>query len=143
MKKLITTTSLVALMAIPAIAQDTDATMPKTEAMPAGQHEMKADTAAAYTGQVSTSDLLNKSVKSVSGENVGDVNDIRIDKSGKVAAVIVGVGGFLGLGEKNVALPYEQLSFTRGADGALIITADVTKESLQSAPEWKAPADRS
>lgn len=141
MKKIITTASLVALMAVPAIAQET--TMPETSAAPTEAREMRKSEMATYAGQVSASDLLNKSVKNVSDETVGDINDLRIDTSGKVAAVIVGVGGFLGLGEKNVALPFEQLTFSRDADGALIVTADVTKESLQSAPEWKKPADRS
>ncbi len=53
--------------------------------------------------------------------------------------MIVGVGGFLGMGEKNVALPYGQLTFARDADGALLVTTKETKESLQSAPEWKKP----
>jgi len=117
--------------------------MPETSAAPTEAREMRKSEMATYAGQVSASDLLNKSVKNVSDETVGDINDLRIDTSGKVAAVIVGVGGFLGLGEKNVALPFEQLTFSRDADGALIVTADVTKESLQSAPEWKKPADRS
>jgi sporulation protein YlmC with PRC-barrel domain len=99
--------------------------------------------AAAYKGQLSVNDLINKSVKNGANESVGDINDIRIDADGNIAAVIVGVGGFLGLGEKNVALPYDQLSFMRDSDGALVVTADVTKESLQAAPEWKAPEDRS
>lgn len=143
MRKLISTASLIALMTIPAFAQDT---APKQEAMPSQQQEMTADPAtkqASYAGQISASDLLNKSVKNASNENVGDINDIRIDTSGKIAAVIVGVGGFLGMGEKNVALPYDQLTFAKDADGALVVTADVTKESLQSLPEWKAPEDRS
>jgi PRC-barrel domain len=140
MKKLITTASLIALMAVPAIAQDT--TVPKPSAMPAENQEMKADTATAYSGQLSAADLMNKTVKNGANESVGDINDLRIDSSGKIAAVIVGVGGFLGLGEKDVALPFEQLSFARDADGGLVITANVTKESLQSAPEWKKPEDR-
>jgi sporulation protein YlmC with PRC-barrel domain len=141
MKKILTTASLVALMAVPAIAQDT--TVPKTEAMPAENQELQMDQTAAYSGQLSANDLLNKTVKNGSNESVGDINDVRIDRNGKIAAVIVGVGGFLGLGEKDVALPYDQLSFARDADGALVITANVTKESLQSAPEWKKPEDRS
>jgi sporulation protein YlmC with PRC-barrel domain len=111
--------------------------------MPAENQELQMDQTAAYSGQLSANDLLNKTVKNGSNESVGDINDVRIDRNGKIAAVIVGVGGFLGLGEKDVALPYEQLSFMRDGDGALVISADVTKESLQSAPEWKKPEDRS
>jgi len=141
MKTLFTTASLIALMAGTAMAQDT--TMPKTTTAPAAQEEMAPVKTAAYAGELSASGLLNKSVKNASGEVVGDINDLRIDTSGKIAAVIVGVGGFLGLGEKDVALPFGQLAFTRDADGGLVISATVTKESLQSAPEWKKPEDRS
>jgi sporulation protein YlmC with PRC-barrel domain len=139
MKRFLTTASVVALMAGPAIAQDT--TMPKTTAAPAEQ-AAPAKTAVS-AGEISASDLINKSVKNASNETVGDINDLRIDASGKIASVIVGVGGFLGMGEKDVALPYDQLAFTRDADGKLLVTAKVTKESLQSAPEWKKPEDRS
>src|SRR3989304_2315146 len=97
MKNLFAAASLVALMAVPAIAQDT--TMPKT---PAAQ-ELKSDATIALDGEISANDLINKSVKNAANENVGDINDVRIDKSGKVAAVIVGVGGFLGLGGEGAA----------------------------------------
>lgn len=145
MKTILTTASVIALMAGSAFAQDT--TMPKPATTPAAQEDSQTRMApaetVAFTGELSTNDLMNKSVKNGANETVGDINDIRIDKSGKIAAVIVGVGGFLGLGEKNVALPYEQLSFMRDGDGGLVVTANVTKESLQSAPEWKKPEDRS
>ena len=145
MKSILTTASVIALMAGSAFAQDT--TMPEPTTPPAAQEDAQETMApantVANTGELSVGDLMNKSVRNASNEAVGDINDIRIDSSGKIAAVIVGVGGFLGLGEKNVALPYEQLSFTRDADGGIIVTADVTKDSLQAAPEWKKPEDRS
>ncbi len=140
MKTVLTTAALVALMAVPAFA---DSTMQKTTTAPAAQQQMAPAEAATSAGELSADDLLDKSVKNASNEAVGDINDIRIDSNGKVAAVIVGVGGFLGMGEKNVALPFNQLAFTRDADGGLVITAKVTKESLQAAPEWKKPEDRS
>jgi len=148
MKTILTTASVIALMAGSAFAQDT--TMPEPNNPPAAQNEMApaqgemapAKTAA-YTGDISVNELINKSVKNGTGETVGDINDIRIGADGNIAAVVVGVGGFLGLGEKNVALPYEQLSFTRDGDGGLLVTANVTKDSLQTAPEWKKSDDRS
>jgi hypothetical protein len=42
-------------------------------------------------------------------ENIGDINDILVDRRGAVVAVIVGVGGFLGIGEKDVAIPFQAL----------------------------------
>lgn len=138
MKKLLTTTSLIALMAVPALAAENTMTKPANTQAEAAQMDK-----AAYAGQMSANDLMNKPVKNGANETVGDINDVRIDSKGKVTLVVVGVGGFLGLGEKDVAVPFEQLSFTRDADGALVITANVTKESLESAPAWKAPAERS
>jgi hypothetical protein len=139
MNKLITTASLVALMTIPALAQTT-----APSPMPAEHQDMSADKApakAAYTGEIFAKDLLNTSVKNSANDTVGDINDLVLDGNGKISAVIVGVGGFLGLGEKNVALPFEQLAFGRDSNGNLAVTANVTKESLQTAPEWKKPAD--
>jgi hypothetical protein len=60
-----------------------------------------------------------------------------------VKGVVIGVGGFLGMGEKNVALPFDQLTFSQDNDGVLVVTTTATKESLQAAPEWKKPEDRS
>jgi sporulation protein YlmC with PRC-barrel domain len=141
MKTILTTASVIALMAGSAFAQDT--TMEKPAKTPAAQNEMAPVKTAAYTGEMSVNDLINKSVKNANNETVGDINDIRVGSNGKIAAVIIGVGGFLGLGEKDVALPYDQLSFTRDGDGGLVVTANVTKDSLQSAPQWKKPEDRS
>ena len=141
MNKLITTASLVALVTIPALAQTT-----APSPMPAEHQDMSTDKApakAAYNGEIFAKDLLNTSVKNSANDTVGDINDLVLDGNGKISAVIVGVGGFLGLGEKNVALPFEQLAFARDSNGNLAVTANVTKESLQTAPEWKKPADRS
>ena len=46
----------------------------------------------------------------MANETVGDINDLVLDKDGKVVAVIVGVGGFLGIGEREVALDYSSLN---------------------------------
>ena len=73
----------------------------------------------------------------------GDPVDLLIASDGKIAAVIVGVGGFLGMGEKDVALPFDQLMFAKDASDDLIVSTSATKESLQSAPEYTKPEDRS
>jgi hypothetical protein len=44
-------------------------------------------------------------------EKIGDVSDVLVDQSGKVEAVVIGVGGFLGIGERNVAVPFNALKF--------------------------------
>ncbi len=74
----------------------------------------------------------------VAGETIRDINDLLFDKSGRVATVVIGVGGFLGLGEKNVAVPSSSLSFTADANGKRVVTVPLSKERLQTAPEFKA-----
>lgn len=51
------------------------------------------------------SQLIGIEIVGANDERIGDVNDVLIDKNGKVDALVVGVGGFLGIGEKDVALP--------------------------------------
>lgn len=134
MTKLFTAVSLFALMAVPAVAQDANTRMQAPAAQTAP--------AAASTADISASELLNESVKNAANETIGDINDILVANDGKVTAVIVGVGGFLGMGEKDVALPFEQLMFAKDANDDLIVSSSATKESLQTAPEYKKPKDR-
>ena len=109
MKKFATALSLAALLAVPAIAQET--TAPKSD--PA-----TVEKTTNYSGQISAAELLDENVVNDANEKVGDINDVLIDSKGKVAAVIVGVGGFLGMGEKDVALTFDQLSFATTAPNA-------------------------
>ena len=137
-KAFLTAVSVIALMAVAAVAEDT--TISKTPTMaPAPSEQPKLATTApgAVAGEISANALLNQSVKNSANESIGDVNDLRIDADGRIVSVIVGVGGFLGIGEKDVALPFNEFTFGRDANGNVVVTAKVTKESLQSAPEWK------
>ncbi|WP_262027468.1 PRC-barrel domain-containing protein [Microvirga sp. Mcv34] len=61
--------------------------------------------------QIMASDLIGTRVVSANNESIGDVNDVILDRNGQVMAAVVGVGGFLGIGEKNVAVPFDSLEF--------------------------------
>ena len=67
---------------------------------------------------------------------------ILIDRKGKVAAGIVGVGGSLGMGEKDVALTFDQFSFATDNKDPLIVETNATKESLQAALQYTRPDSR-
>ncbi|NJO35169.1 MAG: PRC-barrel domain containing protein [Rhodospirillales bacterium] len=82
--------------------------------------------------------FIGQPVTNNAGETVGDINDLLFDKSGRIQNVVIGVGGFLGMGEKNVALPYSALSITANTDGKRVIMAPVSKEQLKGAPDFKA-----
>lgn len=143
MNKLIPLAALLAAMSVPALAQDTT-TPASPSVQPAAPSAAGESTVAkSLSDDISASKLINESVKNAANESIGDINDVLIGSDGKVAAVIVGVGGFLGMGEKDVALPFEQLMFAKDADGNLSVSTSMTKESLQSAPEYVKPEKRS
>jgi sporulation protein YlmC with PRC-barrel domain len=71
-----------------------------------GQFMTKLD-----SGQIMASDLIGTRVVSANNESIGDINDVILDHKGQVMAAVVGVGGFLGIGEKDVAVPFGSLEF--------------------------------
>jgi sporulation protein YlmC with PRC-barrel domain len=95
-----------------------------------------------YTpGQMRASKLLGLNVKNNANETVGEINELILDKDGKVVAVVVGVGGFLGIGQREVALDYKTLNIKYDPNamtdvGATTVTVDATKQSLSAAPAW-------
>jgi len=62
-------------------------------------------------GHMMASDLIGTRVVSANNESIGDINDVIVDRNGQVMAAVVGVGGFLGIGEKDVAVPFKSLEF--------------------------------
>jgi len=83
--------------------------------------------------------LIGKDVKSASsGDAIGTISDLVIDERGQVVAVIVGVGGFLGMGQKDVAIGWEALTRKPDSDGGgYDYTINATKDGLKDAPEYK------
>ena len=70
-----------------------------------------------------------------SDNKLGTVDDVLIDKDGKITALIIGVGGFLGVGEKDVAAPFRMVQMTKKND-KWYLTMDATKDQLKSAPGY-------
>jgi len=84
---------------------------------------------------MSASDYIGKTVYDQAGNNIGEVNDLIVSGDGNIEAVILGVGGFLGIGEKNVALPFEAFDFTAGAASASASGASGAATSTQRDPQ--------
>ncbi|HWA18636.1 MAG TPA: PRC-barrel domain-containing protein [Devosia sp.] len=88
--------------------------------------------------------ILNMPVYNGTGndaQQVGTINDLILSGTGEVAAVVVGVGGFLGLGEKQVAVDYSALQFTVAEDNTERYVLDTTVEQLTSAPDFQVVDD--
>jgi len=77
--------------------------------------------------------LIGTTVVSTNNESIGDVNDVIVDRSGRAMAVVIGVGGFLGIGEKDVAVPFEALEFTAGAQGSAMTSGNTGSSSTMGA----------
>jgi sporulation protein YlmC with PRC-barrel domain len=71
-----------------------------------------------------------------SNNKIGDVKDVLVTQDGNVSALIVSVGGFLGIGEKDVAVPFSAVK-QKTKDGKPYLTLDTTKDALKSAPGFK------
>jgi sporulation protein YlmC with PRC-barrel domain len=97
-----------ALLAAPALAQTTSGS---------GSGASSAATSGKFLSeekpnQWRASKLVGVDVYGPNREKVGDINEVLIDRNGKAEAVVIGVGGFLGIGEKDVAVPFEQVRWS-------------------------------
>lgn len=92
-----------------------------------------------YSHQASdlrASKLIGMKVVNAANETVGDINEVVLNADGQVSALIVGVGGFLGIGEREVAVSYGSIRKSRDSNNNLVLTMDASRDSLQSAPAW-------
>lgn len=79
--------------------------------------------------------LWHKSVHNAAGQSIGDLNDFVVDKDGKITAVVIGVGGFLGLGEKNVAVDFDHLK-QNGSISPNRLVLNMSEQDLRNAPAF-------
>ena len=89
-------------------------------------------------GEWSASKLAGVAVYNDANEKIGDINDVILDRSGKVANVILGVGGFLGLGEHKVAIAFDKLTWV---DQPVTSTTASTTSAPANAPGTNSAPD--
>lgn len=87
------------------------------------------------------SDLKGFNVETPTGDKLGDIKDIAVDTNGHVAYAVLSVGGFLGVGDRLVAVPWEAFKTARDGDKAKITLA-ATKERLELAPQYSSAKDK-
>ncbi|RKF16015.1 PRC-barrel domain containing protein [Roseovarius spongiae] len=86
---------------------------------------------------LNTEDLTGTSVYGANDEDIGEVSELIVE-NGKITRAVIDVGGFLGLGEKPVAVDFSKLQVMRqGEDGSLVVYMDATEETLESQPEYE------
>jgi sporulation protein YlmC with PRC-barrel domain len=84
------------------------------------------------------SKLIGATVYGSDNASIGEINDVLIGNDGAIRAAVISVGGFLGVSEKNVAVPFDALKITGKPDSSSIqkITASYSKDELKAAPNF-------
>lgn len=83
--------------------------------------------------------LIGRNIKNSADETVGEIDSVMIDRDGKARYVVANVGGFLGMGEKHVALAWDGLTITQNGEH---VVANVQKDALKELPEFKYAGQR-
>jgi hypothetical protein len=91
------------------------------------------------TSEMLGSSLMGASVN-LADEEIGNVSDLIVSDDYAIRGVVVGVGGFLGIGEKRVALPVERLTIRTSEPGEVEISTDMTREELEQKEAFKTAA---
>jgi hypothetical protein len=88
------------------------------------------------SSSLTVTDWYKQDVYDPSNAKIGEIMDVLVAKDGQVQAAIVGVGGFLGAGEKDVAVSFNSIRKTM-KDDKVYLTLDTTKDALKKAPGFK------
>lgn len=139
MKKLLLASAASGLMLSAALAQSPSPSSPPAGSPPAAQKQDMSKPSGAMataadqkivTSQTPDQFLASKfngtDVVGADDKKVGDISDVLFDKDGKILAYVVSIGGFLGIGSKNVAMAPSAFQVVKGSDG----TADKLKISM-------------
>jgi len=88
--------------------------------------------------QVLASTYIGQSVYNAEDKSIGDISDLVFNKDGGIQAAIIGVGGFLGIGQKDVAVKFDRIEIQREPDSADVkLVTDMTADQLKQAPAFK------
>ena len=135
---LLVSTAVRGLASLPALAQ---------QAQPAPEGQASAVTGPApepipeqAEHQVRAQSLLGVDVSN-GQDTIGEVSDLVVTDDGRVEAIVVGVGCFLGIGEKPVALAWDSIKLTE-QDGSRVILVSATREQLEGMPTYKTLEDK-
>lgn len=92
----------------------------------------------AEVGVTTAEELIGSTVYSADDSDIGEVSDVVVAADGKIEAMVVDVGGFLGIGAKPVAVELSSLEVRRDENGDARIYTTQTQETLEAMPEFSA-----
>lgn len=133
-RNLLATTAVAMLLTSGALAQETTAPAPAPESVAPAEPAASVVKADGYLA----TNIIGESVYNGAGddaENIGKVTDVVFDKDGQAKSIVIGVGGFLGIGAKNVAFDYAGMQWAE-KNGDRWLVAQTTKEELTAQPAF-------
>jgi sporulation protein YlmC with PRC-barrel domain len=120
MKKILLVAAVAAIITQSAVAQETTKGLPHAEAL------------TTIPASTTVTNYYKQNVYDPSDSKIGEIRDVLVGRDGKVTAFIISVGGFLGAGEKDVAVPFNAVSGTE-KNGSWYLTMNATKDALKAA----------
>ncbi len=136
-RELLLATTCSALLVAPALAQQATPAPVESPLSISSVEIFKANEAKG--GPVLATFIIGQSVYNSDAndaENIGKLSDFVIDPDGKIQSVIIGVGGFLGVGQKEVSIPVKEIKLSLRSDGRTWLVLNSTKDELKAAPKF-------
>lgn len=108
---------------------------PPTQSTPAPAERTVSTGDFNTSGHMAASSLIGTKVRNANKESIGKVDEIYIDKDAKITGVVISVGGFLGVGSKDVGVKWSDLTFGQ-EDTSVVLTTSLSKEDLMALPDY-------
>jgi hypothetical protein len=123
----------------PSLADDKAQPQPQQQEQeaPAAPKEAAPPASVTIIGASEAHGVLGRDVRSTTGEDMGRIVDVIVDRTGTVRAAVIDFGGFLGVGSRKIVVDWNALHFGRIANKTDSITLELTKEQVMAAPEYK------
>jgi len=86
--------------------------------------------------EVLGSDFIGTPVTTKDGQQIGKIANLVFDQDGRIELAVIGIGGFLGIGEKDVAVPFDAIKSST-VNNKSVFTVDATKDQLKTAPAYQ------
>lgn len=130
MMRLLIATTLASVLAASAAVAQTQAPAPQNQSTPSAQ---AAPVPAG--GQWRASKLIGVDVYNDNNEKLGEINELIVERSGRIAGAVIGVGGFLGMGEHDVMVSMDKLKFSNESDKTTTGAAKTDQDDKQWYPD--------
>jgi hypothetical protein len=127
--------ALIALAAVVSIATAEDAPAPARTDQPDGGPANPPAVTILESHEAEA--ILGKEARSATGEDMGRIVDVVVDRTGQVRAAVIDFGGFLGVGSRRIAVDWNALSFPAPGDKAGRVTLEFTRDQVKAAPEFQ------